>query len=110
MENTKAGLNPTAKRHPTKELATLEVHGRTVKVQCRMNNLSVTGAFFELINSNYVPKQGDLVRMTVSLRQVNRTHTLHGQVIWSRGLGLGVSFIKDREVYDILSKTSRSAI
>ena len=110
MENTKAGHNFTAKRHATKELATLEVHGRTAKVQCRMNNLSVTGALFELINSNYVPKQGDLVRMTVSLRQLNRTHTLHGQVIWSRGLGVGVSFIKDREVYDILSKTSRSAV
>ncbi len=98
----------SAKRHPTKELAILEVYGRTFKINGRLANLSVTGAFLELTSSNYQPKQGDLVRITVPLQKLNKTYTLHGQVIWSRGMGLGVSFLKDKDLHAILTKTTRT--
>lgn len=107
MENNTT-LN-AAKRHPTKEIAILEVYGRSYKINSRLANLSVTGAFLELTSSNYQPKQGDLVRITVPLQKVNKTYTLHGQVVWSRGLGLGVSFLKDKDLHALLTRTTRAA-
>jgi hypothetical protein len=104
MDNNNSSQNIVAKRHQTKEMAVLEIHGRTLKIQCRLSNLSITGAFLELTSFNYLPRQGDLVRMTVNLRQVNKTYKLNGQVVWSRGLGLGVSFLKDKELFAILSR------
>ncbi|MCC2678503.1 MAG: PilZ protein [Pseudobdellovibrio sp.] len=105
MENT-ANLN-VAKRHATKEIAILEVYGRSYKINSRLANLSITGAFLELTSSNYQPKQGDLVRITVPLQKVNKTYTLHGQVVWSRGLGVGVSFLKDKDLHALLTKSTR---
>lgn len=96
-----------AKRHATKELAILEVYGRTFKINSRLANLSVTGAFLELTSSGYQPKQGDLVRITVPLQKLNKTYTLHGQVIWIRGLGVGVTFLKDKDLHALLTKSSR---
>lgn len=100
--------NPTesniAKRHSTHELATLEIQGRSVKVHCRLSNLSQTGAFLEVINSNIIPKQGDIVRMTVHLRQLNKVHLLVGQVIWSKGLGIGLSFLKNKDLLKALQQ------
>lgn len=101
--------NPTnnsevAKRHATNETAFVEVHGRTGKILCRMNNLSKTGAFFEIVNSHFTPKQGDLVRVTINLKQLNKTHTMHGQIIWNRGLGLGIAFLKSKDVLKKISK------
>jgi hypothetical protein len=70
-----------------------------------MNNLSTTGAFFEIVNSHFTPKQCDLVRVTINLKQLNKVHTLHGQIIWNRGLQLGISFLKSK---DVLKKISNS--
>ncbi len=78
----------------TQELAQLEVYGRMGKVFCKMANLSQSGAFFEIINSNYMPRAGDLVRVTVLLRQINKTHVLDAEIVWCKGLGLGLNFIK----------------
>lgn len=93
-----------AQRYQTNETAFVEVQGRSGKILCRMNNLSTTGAFFEIINSHFTPKQGDLVRVTVNLKQVGKTHTLHGHIIWSRGLGLGIAFLKNKDVLKKMAK------
>jgi hypothetical protein len=93
-----------AKRHYTREHATVEVYGKSGRVHCKMNNLSTTGAFFETINTGYTLKQGDIVRVTINLRQINKTHTLHGEVVWNKGLGLGVAFIKQKDVFKKLAK------
>ncbi len=87
-----------AKRFTTKELAQIEVYGRMGKVFCKMSNLSQSGAFFEIINSNYMPRTGDLVRVTVLLRQINKTHVLDAEIIWCKGLGLGLNFLKKNEL------------
>lgn len=92
-----------AKRFLTREPARIEVIGKKMILFCRMNNLSTTGAFFEILNSNYTPKIGDVVRVVINLKQVNKTHTLNGQVVWAKGLGLGVEFIKHKQLRSKLS-------
>ncbi len=99
----------TQRRFLTKEHAQIEIYGRMGKVFCRVANLSVTGAFLEIINAKYVPKPGELIRMTVLLRQVNKTHTLDAEIIWSKGLGLGISFIKKEQLFEKLSAKPASA-
>ena len=90
-------------RHPTKELAQVEVYGRIGKVFCRMANLSTTGACLEIVSSKYSPRKGDIVRVTVALRQLNKTHTLDAEIVWCKGLGLGISFLKKDQIYEKLA-------
>lgn len=101
MENTST---PPARRFLTQELAQIEVFGKEGKVLTKMANVSVTGAFFEIINSNVIPKKDDLVRITINLRAVNRTHIIDAQIVWAKGLGLGVEFLNRNEVNIKLSK------
>lgn len=61
-----------------------------------MNNLSATGAFFEILNSNYTPRPGEIVRVVINLKQVNKSHTINGQIVWAKGLGIGIHFIKHK--------------
>jgi hypothetical protein len=96
--------DPVAKRHNTKETAIIEVYGHTEKIFCRMNNLSTTGAFFEIITANYTPKKNQVVRISVNLKQLNKTYTLHGEIVWSKGLGLGISFIKQKDLFKKIAK------
>ena len=93
-----------AKRHQTKENAVVEVYGQNGKIYCRMNNLSTSGAFFEIVNSSYSPKNKDIVRITVNLKQMSKTYVMHGEVVWSKGLGLGVSFIKQKDLFKKIAK------
>jgi hypothetical protein len=90
-------------RYKTKEMAQIEVYGRMGKIFCKMSNLSQSGAFLEIINSNFLPKSGDLVRMTILLKQLNKTHIIDAEIIWSRGLGLGLSFLKKPDLVEKLS-------
>jgi hypothetical protein len=85
--------NLIARRFTTHEHAQIEVYGRIGKIFCKMGNLSTSGAFFEIISSNYMPRQGDLVRITVNLRSIKKTHILDGEVAWCKGLGLGIQFL-----------------
>ncbi len=71
---------------------------------CKMNNLSMTGAFFEIVNSQITPRQGDVVRITVSLKKLNKSHVLHGQIIWNKGLGIGIAFIKSQDMVNLIAK------
>ncbi len=92
-----------ARRYNTKEMAQIEVYGRMGKVFCKLGNLSESGAFLEIINSSYVPRSGDLVRITVLLRQINKTHIVDAEIIWARGLGLGINFLRKKTLVEKLS-------
>lgn len=92
-----------ARRYNTKEMAQIEVYGRMGKVFCKLGNLSESGAFLEIINSSYVPRSGDLVRITVLLRQINKTHIVDAEIVWARGLGLGINFLKKKTLVEKLS-------
>lgn len=64
-----------------------------------MSNLSSTGAFFEIVNSEYIPQVGDLICVTINLKDIHKTHVLNGEVIWCNGTGMGVSFIKQKDLF-----------
>lgn len=99
-----------AKRFPTKEPAQIEVYGRFGKIYCKMGNLSTGGAFFEIVSSNFMPRQGDLVRITIHLKQLNRIHSVDAEVIWCKGLGMGIMFLKKDTLFEKLStRTSTGA-
>ena len=94
--DTKLNSQLTARRFLTREPARLEIIGKKTILFCRMNNLSATGAFFEILNSNYTPRPGEVVRVVINLKQVNKTHTLNGQIVWAKGLGIGIQFVKHK--------------
>jgi PilZ domain len=97
-----------AKRFLTQELAQIEVFGRIGKIFCKMGNLSTSGAFFEVISSNYMPKQKDLVRLTIQLRTIKKTHVIDAEVVWCKGLGIGLQFITSEQFRKKLSDKSLS--
>jgi len=96
-----------SKRHATREKANVEVYGHRGILSASMKNLSGTGAFLEVKEGDYIPKQGDLVNVTVTLDRINRTHNVDAQVIWSKGMGMGVCFISKDEVLErMMAKTN----
>jgi len=91
------------KRFTTREPAQIEVYGRHGKIYCQMGNLSTTGAFFEIISSDFMPRKGDLVRVTIQLKQLNRVYSLDAEIIWRKGLGMGLMFLKKEKLFEKLS-------
>ena len=92
--NNKIHTSRSAVRYQTNEPARIEVLGKHETIFCRMSNLSSTGAFFEIISSNFIPKKGDPIRITITLKQLNTSHVIKGEIIWKKGAGMGVMFIK----------------
>lgn len=103
-QNQNTPNHSPAKRHLTNETAFLEIYGRSGKILCKMNNLSTTGAFFEIVNSHITPRKGDVVRITVNLKKLNKSHVLHGQIIWNKGLGIGIAFMKTQDLVKLVVK------
>ncbi|WP_415063282.1 PilZ domain-containing protein [Bdellovibrio sp.] len=93
-------MGGTAKRFKTKETAQIEVYGHIGILVASLKNLSQTGAFLEVSLGDYVPQKGDLLNMTVQLGSLQRTHNVTAEVIWSKGLGLGICFINKDEVLE----------
>ncbi len=89
-----------AVRYATKEKASIEVYGRSGNFIAQLKNLSVTGACLEWIQDQVTLEKGDLVRMTVVLRAVNRRHNVNGEVVWTEGKMTGINFIKENEVIE----------
>jgi hypothetical protein len=94
-----------SQRFEAQEVAQIEVYGRAHgKIVARLKNISTTGAFFELTQSEYVPKQGDIVCVTFHLESLNRSRVVNAEVVWIRGLGFGAQFLlKDELVSRLLS-------
>ncbi|MBX2987529.1 MAG: PilZ domain-containing protein [Bdellovibrionaceae bacterium] len=90
----------SAHRYQTAELVHIEIYGRMGRALARMKNLSSTGAFLELSNGEYVPRKGDLMKATVHLHSLGRSRAVDAEVIWSNGLGFGVSFLKKTELLE----------
>ncbi len=86
-------------RFETKELAHIEVYGRHHgKMVAKLKNVSSSGAFFELAQSEYVPRRGDMLCVTVHLTSLKKSHVLHAEVVWGRGLGFGAQFVAKEEL------------
>lgn len=89
-----------AQRYNTKEKASVEVYGRSGNIIASIRDVSVTGACLEWTQEQVELEEGDLVRLTIVLKAVNRKHNLNAEVIWRQGKKTGVNFIKSDEVVD----------
>jgi hypothetical protein len=87
-----------ATRYATKEKASIEIYGRSGNFIAQLKNVSVTGACLEWYQDDIPLEKGDLIRMTVVLRALNRRHNVNGEVVWNDGKMTGVNFIKSNEV------------
>ena len=95
-----------ATRYLTKEKATIEVYGKSGNFIAQLENISMTGACLQWALEEIPLTKGDLLRMTVVLKAVNRKHNLSAEVIWNEGKKMGVSFIKSADVLDkMMEKT-----
>jgi hypothetical protein len=89
----------SALRYTTKEKASIEIYGRSGNFIADLRNLSVTGACIEWAHDVTIEK-GDLLRMTVVLKALNRRHNLNAEVVWKEGNKTGINFIKTEEVLE----------
>ena len=89
-----------AQRYETKEKASLEIYGKGGQVIAHVRNLSMTGALIEWTQEDATIEKGDLVRMTVILKTVNRRHNVNAEVVWRDGKKSGLNFIKTDEVLE----------
>ena len=83
-----------AERFLTKEKASIKIYGKTGNLIASVKNLSKTGACLEWQDGLELEiQQGDLIRMTVILKALNRRHQLSAEVVWTDGNQTGVTFI-----------------
>lgn len=101
MENQNS--QQIARRFVTQELAHIEIYGKNGRILTKMGNLSATGAFFEVLSPNFSVKKGDIARVTINLRSLNRIHVVDCEIIWAKGLGVGVQFLKREELQEKLT-------
>ncbi len=87
-------------RYMTKEKASIEIYGRSGNIIANLRNLSMTGACLDWTQDDVALEKGDLVRLTVILKALNRRHDLSAEVVWREGNASGVSFIKSDEVLE----------
>lgn len=90
----------SATRYLTKEKASVEIYGRNGNLIAQLKNLSVTGACLEWAQEGVKLEKGDLVRLTVNLKALNRSHNLNGEVVWRNGKKSGINFISSDDLLD----------
>lgn len=101
-----------SKRFPANETATVEQYGSGNQVPAHVTNLSNGGAFLEWQEQALEIAPGDLVRLTINLKEVGKTRNVNAVVRWlkqkrnaqkaDQTIGIGVSFIKPEQVLDHL--------
>ncbi len=92
-------------RFDTKELAIIEVYGKMGKAPAQLKNISKTGAFLELNHTKILPQKGDILQITVQLKELRKERTLSAEVVWNQGFSLGIQFLaKDQVVSKLMNK------
>lgn len=91
------------RRYMTQEFAHIEIYGQSGRLLTKMANLSANGASFEILAPNFNIQKGSIARVTVNLRSLNRTHVVDCEIVWAKGLGVGVQFLKKEELQDKLA-------
>lgn len=89
-----------AQRFPTKEKAAIEIYGKSGHLVANVKNLSNTGACLELDQNGGALMKGDLLKLTVRLKNLRREHKVNAEVVWSDGKKMGIQFIKSNELVD----------
>ncbi len=92
-------------RFYTKEIAIVEVYGKMGKAPALLKNISKTGAFLELNHSKILPQKGDILQITVQLKELQKERKFSAEVIWNQGFSLGIQFLaKDQVVSKLMNK------
>lgn len=99
------------RRFYTNQKASLASADGSDPVEVKLFNLSRGGAYVEF-NNNIAVKQGDVIQMNVQLNEVYREYNVNARVIWTTqeglwgtGSGLGLEFVKAKDIYrDLLHK------
>ena len=93
------------RRYRTNLSATLETFISGERFSSHMFNLSRGGAYFEM-NKKPAVAIGDLLRLRVTLQDMEREHHVHGRVVWTThkghaagGYGIGLKFMKTTDIY-----------
>ncbi len=93
------------RRFKTNQRTLVETYLSGEAVDSHMFNLSVGGAYFEFAKRPAVGV-GDIVRMKITLPDVEREYAVNGRIIWtthkgmhSGGHGCGVMFVKGNDIY-----------
>ena len=95
-----------AERFSTKEHASVQIYGKPGNVIAVVKNLSSTGACLEWAQEDCAIQEGDLLRLTVILKALNRRHNVSAEVVWRRGNLSGISFIKHDQVLEKMMERS----
>jgi PilZ domain len=91
------------RRYNTAQEVAIEAFGKNMSYTSRVCNLSVGGAYLEFISPPAIA-EGELVRLTFDLSEMNRTYTMPARVVWQKkaadrvGVALGVEFIGPGDV------------
>ena len=90
----------SAQRFLTKEKAAVEVYGKNGVTIASVKNLSKTGACLIWEESEVPVLKGDLIRITIYLKALNRRHKVSGEVIWFDGKFGGIQFLSSEQLLD----------
>lgn len=96
-----------APRYLTNEKASVEIYGKEGSVIADLKNLSRTGACIEWIPSDFIINPRDLVRMTVSLPSLQKSHNLNGEIVWRKDKISGLYFLNAGEIFERLLSRSQ---
>lgn len=94
----------TTRRYSTFQPLKIESLSGGSGVNSFMTNLSLGGAYCICEGEALVTK-GELVRLKVSLGEVDRQHNMHAKVVWKKTdqetgqTGLGLQFISEQDMY-----------
>jgi response regulator RpfG family c-di-GMP phosphodiesterase len=96
------------RRYMTDEVAHLEIFNKTGEnIPSRVRNLSKGGAFLEYTGMPI--NVGDILRVAIDLKEVDKSYDLNGRVVWSTTVspwgsdpGIGIEFIPSKYVYSNL--------
>lgn len=93
------------RRFATNQIANLEVLPTGASYPTHIFNLSKGGAFLEAPDDIQF-RQGDIVKLDIRLRQINRKHGVHAKVVWThgkaswnKGQSVGVEFLSTENIY-----------
>lgn len=91
------------RRFATDQDAEVEIFGRNESLASRVYNLSKGGAYVEFMTLAAL-RVGDMVRLKLELKDLNRTYSMPAKIVWTShsnlggGTGIGVEFIGPGDV------------
>lgn len=97
-------LKKPAERFPTKEDGEIEIYGQMGTLPVQVLNISKTGALISLTptanQESTLPTAGDILSLTVFLKELSKTHYLSAEIVWNRDSSFGINFIDKEKILE----------